>query len=151
MPDSVNCLLQRVSWQAEKLFKARGWLRTMVWCTETEDGRRQMFETACEVERAEITDAQALAVLFAELRADFAADGVVSYAVAFPASATTVLSSSILHLDHEWAELARLIRSPRRRGRATWPNGETKHPRASERTRAAKTLLVFLDGLDKMS
>jgi hypothetical protein len=91
--------VHRASWHAEKLFKARGWLRTMAWVTETGDGRRQMFETACEVARTEISDAQALAALAAELRADLAADGVVRYAVAFPASATTLLSSSILHLD----------------------------------------------------
>jgi hypothetical protein len=59
----LDRLLHRVSWQVEKLFKARGWLRTMVWFTEAKDGRRQMFETACEVERAEITHAQALAAL----------------------------------------------------------------------------------------
>jgi hypothetical protein len=101
MPDPVSRLLQRASWQAEKLFKARGWLRTMVWCTKSADGRRQVFETACEVERTEISDAQALAALCAELRADFAADGVVRYAVAFPASATTLLRPSALHLDIE--------------------------------------------------
>ena len=50
-----------------------------------------MFETACEAERAEISDEHALAALCAELRADFVADGVVKYAVAFPASATTLL------------------------------------------------------------
>jgi hypothetical protein len=60
----------------------------MLWVTEAKDGRRLMFETACEVERAEVSDAQALAALCAELRADFAADGVVRYAVAFPARAT---------------------------------------------------------------
>ena len=60
-----------------------------------------MFETACEVERAEISDDQALAALCAELRADFAADGVVRYAVAFPASATTLLRPSALHLEVE--------------------------------------------------
>jgi hypothetical protein len=60
-----------------------------------------MFETACEVERAEVSDAQALAALCADLRADFAADGVVRYAVVFPASATITLQPSILHLDHE--------------------------------------------------
>jgi hypothetical protein len=94
-------LLQRASWQAEKLFKARGWLRTMVWVTEAKDGRRQMFETACEVARTEISDAQALAALCADLRTEFAGDGVVRYGVAFPASATTLLRPSALHLDVE--------------------------------------------------
>src|SRR4051812_42169191 len=104
MADLVSRLLHRVSWQAEKLFRARGWLRTMVWCTETKSGRRQMFETAGGVERGGISDDEALAALCADLRADFSAEGVVRYAVAFPASATTVLSSSILNLDHERAE-----------------------------------------------
>jgi hypothetical protein len=97
MPDPVSRLLRRASYMAEKLFKARGWLRTIVWITEANDGRRQMFETACEVERTELSDAQALAALCTELRADFAADGVVRYAVAFPASATTLLWPSALH------------------------------------------------------
>jgi hypothetical protein len=51
MPNPVSRLLHHASWQAEKLFKARGWLCTMVWCTETKDGRRQMFEIACEAVR----------------------------------------------------------------------------------------------------
>ena len=101
MANSVSRLLHRVSWQAEKLFKARGALRTMVWCTESEDGRRQMFETQCEAERAEISDNEALAALCAELRVDFAVEGVARYAVAFPASATTLLWPSALHLDVE--------------------------------------------------
>ena len=45
--------------------------------------------------------AEALAALRAEQRADFARDGVVSYAVAFLATETTVLRKSILHLDGE--------------------------------------------------
>jgi hypothetical protein len=94
-------MLRRASWQAEKLFKARGYLRTMIWVTETKDGRRQMFETACEVAREEISDRQALAALCAELRDDFICDGVVRYGVAFPARASTLLSSSILQLDVE--------------------------------------------------
>ena len=52
MPDPVSHLLQRASWFAEKLFKQRGALRTMFWCTETEDGRRQMFESACTTAEA---------------------------------------------------------------------------------------------------
>ena len=86
---------------AEKLFRARAWLRTMLWLTETEEGHRQLFETSCEVEREKIRDDRALAVLRAELQADFAADGVVDYAVAFPARATTMLWPSALHLDIE--------------------------------------------------
>ena len=66
MADLVSRLLHRVSWQAEKLFRARGWLRTMVWCSETKNGRRQLFETACEAERAEISDDEALAALCAD-------------------------------------------------------------------------------------
>jgi hypothetical protein len=68
MPDPIR-LLHCASWQAEKLFKARGWLRTMVWVTEAKDGRRQMFETACEAERTELSDDEALAALCADLRA----------------------------------------------------------------------------------
>jgi hypothetical protein len=110
----LSRLLHRASWQAEKLFKARGWLLTMVWVTEAKDGRRQMFETSCEAERAEISDAQALAALCAELRADFAAEGVVRYAVAFPASATTLLWPFALHLDVERREHDSLCSASRR-------------------------------------
>lgn len=60
-----------------------------------------MFESVCEVERAEISDDEALAALCAELRADFAADRVVRYAVAFPATATMTLWLSALHRDAE--------------------------------------------------
>ena len=49
----------------------------------------------------EISDQQALAALYAELRADFAADGVVRYAVAFPATATITLWPTALHCDLE--------------------------------------------------
>ena len=93
---------------------ARGWLRTMVWVTEAKDGHRQMFETACEVERAEITDAQALAALSADLRTDFAVDGVIRYGVAFPASATTLLWPFALHLDVERREHDSLCSASRR-------------------------------------
>ena len=101
MADLVSRLLHRASWQVEKMFKARGWLSTMVWCTESEDGRREMFETACEAERTEISDNEALAALCAELRADFAAEGVVRYGVAFPATATKTVWPSALHRDAE--------------------------------------------------
>lgn len=46
-------------------------------------------------------DNEALAALRVELRADFLRDGVVRYAVAFPACATQVLRESILHLAGE--------------------------------------------------
>jgi hypothetical protein len=42
-----------------------------------------------------------LAALRAEQRDDFMRDGVVRFAVAFPAYATTVLRQSIFHLDGE--------------------------------------------------
>jgi hypothetical protein len=44
-------------------------------------------------------DTEVLAAL--RLREDFARDGIAQYGVAFPASATTVLRRSILHLDGE--------------------------------------------------
>ena len=49
----------------------------------------------------EISDQQALAALCAELRADFAADNVVRYAVAFPATATITLWATAVHVDIE--------------------------------------------------
>jgi hypothetical protein len=101
--------LHRASWAAEKVFKARGWLRPLVWCAETKDGRRQVFETACEVKRGEISDDQALAALCAELREDFISAGVVRYGVAFPARAATTLRASILHRDAERHDVREVV------------------------------------------
>ena len=76
--------LQRASWQAEKLFKARGWLRTMVWCTETAEGHRQMFEPGVRWSGRMSLMPRHWPCCVLELRAGFAAGGVVRYAVALP-------------------------------------------------------------------
>ena len=47
---------------------------------------------------------------------------------------------------------AQSFNHPRRGGRAAWADPETKHPRSFRpNEREVETLLVFLDGLDKMS
>jgi hypothetical protein len=94
-------MLRRVSWHAERLFKHRGHFRVFLWLTEDAQGHRQMFETACQVSRAEVTDTEALAALRDELADDLRRDGVVAYACAFAASATSVLWPSVLHLKAE--------------------------------------------------
>jgi hypothetical protein len=96
---AVLSLLHRASWVAEKTFKARGPKPPFMWCTETQSGKRQVFSTSCTVERPDVSDSQALAALCEELAADFAADGVVRYAVAFPARATITLRESVMHRD----------------------------------------------------
>jgi hypothetical protein len=99
-------MLRRASFHAEKVFRARGSLRSMLWLTETQDGRQQMFECECMAERDEASDDEVLNMLCAELRADFADDHVTAYAVAYAATATTALRKSILHLDCEEYERA---------------------------------------------
>jgi hypothetical protein len=93
-------LLHALSWRAEKLFRQRGHLHGYVWLTEDVFGKRQWFETDCEA-YPDIADGAALAALRTELREDFKHDGIVRYGVAFPATATTVMRQSILHLNGE--------------------------------------------------
>jgi hypothetical protein len=94
-------LLHALSWRVEKMHRQRGHLRGYIWVAENEQGDRQWFETECEADPRKVSDAEGLAALRAELREDFARDGVVRYAVAFPARATTVIRQSILHLAGE--------------------------------------------------
>jgi hypothetical protein len=77
-------LLRSCSWAAEKLFRRHGSFRAMVWLTESMDGRRERFETQC-CGPLELPDDMLLWALVAELREDFARDGVVRFALAFPA------------------------------------------------------------------
>src|SRR5262245_15715340 len=81
-------LLRSCNWQVEKLLNRRGEFKTMVWLTETSDGRRECFETACGATQAQATQEEVLAALAIELRADFERDGVVRFATAYPAHAT---------------------------------------------------------------
>ena len=85
-------LLHRCSWQAEKLFKQRGHFRSMLWLTECSDGRRERSETDCGVSPEDASDLEVLTALVAEMRADFARDGVVRFAVAYPARAHGILN-----------------------------------------------------------
>jgi hypothetical protein len=77
-------LLHRCSWQAEKLLKQRGAFHVLLWLAEYADGRRERFETDCTGAPDEASDAEVLTVLAAEMRTEFAADGVVRFAVAYP-------------------------------------------------------------------
>jgi hypothetical protein len=64
-----------------------------------------MFDTPCLVDRPDVSDDQALAALCEELREEFAAAGVVRYAVAYPARATITLQASPLHRDRRTCEV----------------------------------------------
>ena len=94
-------VLSSCSWAAEKLLKQRGHFRTFVWLTETRDGVRRSFETSCEVERLDVSDADALRALADEMRMDFERDDITAFAVAFPASMLQQMAPSILHLKPE--------------------------------------------------
>jgi hypothetical protein len=59
------------------------------WLTQSIDGARQRFETACEVAPDEVDDATALAALRGELSADFARARIVRFAAAFAGRVTT--------------------------------------------------------------
>ena len=85
-------LLHRCSWQAEKLFRQRGSFRSMLWLTEMSDGHRERFETDCGASPEDASDLEVLTALVAEMRADFARDGVVRFAVAYPARAHGILN-----------------------------------------------------------
>ena len=56
MISALENLLYPIGQRAEKLFDARGGLRTQLWLTETATGAREYFETACEIDRDEKMD-----------------------------------------------------------------------------------------------
>jgi hypothetical protein len=84
-----EALLRRASWQAEKICRQRGDFTTVLWLTETADGRRERFETGCDAP-IEISDAAALDALVDELRSDFARDKVVRFGIAYAGFALTI-------------------------------------------------------------
>ena len=81
-------LLHRCSWTAEKLLKRRGSFRTVLWLAELADGQREQIETGCDAP-PEATDGEVLDVLADEMRADFAHDRVIRFAVGFAGTAIT--------------------------------------------------------------
>lgn len=89
----VEDLLRRAVYLADKLFRQRRDLRTMIWLTISADRRFSQFETSCSAPD-EIDDGAALAALRAELTADFARDGVVAYGVAYSGKVTYIVSGS---------------------------------------------------------
>ena len=58
-------LLRRCSWRADRLFKARGSLTTVLWVVERNDGR-EWIETECDAPLEEATDDEVLVTLAAE-------------------------------------------------------------------------------------
>jgi hypothetical protein len=87
----VDDLLRSISWHAEKLFRRRGNLASVLWQTEDAAGHRQLFETGCDAPESVASDAQVLVALAAEMRADFAKTGVTRFAVAYLAKRVTVI------------------------------------------------------------
>jgi hypothetical protein len=87
----VDDLLRSISWHAEKRFRRHGTFASVLWLTEDAAGRRQLFETGCHAPESVATDAQVVAALAAEMRADFAKTGVTRFAVAYLARRVTVI------------------------------------------------------------
>jgi hypothetical protein len=85
----VEALLRRASYYAEKLLKRRGNFNSVLWLSEHADGRREMRETWCDNAPTEASDAEILAHLADEMRAEFAAGGVTRFAVAYLANRVT--------------------------------------------------------------
>jgi hypothetical protein len=75
-------LLHRASWAAEKRIKQRGVLAAMLWITQDANGKSTIFETEADAPD-DISDAQLLEALTAELREDFRRDHVIRFAVAY--------------------------------------------------------------------
>jgi hypothetical protein len=123
-------LLRRVSWQAEKLVKARGALSTYVVITENEHGHSETTEQICDNAPAAATDDEALDALRCQLRIDFARDSVRAYAIAFLSQFVEVMAPSILHYEPSEqrcrAVVALEAHDPRGRARA---HSQRNHPR----------------------
>jgi hypothetical protein len=84
-------LLRSASWRADKLLKRRGHFNTVLWLTEDANGRGQWFESPCVNAPDAATDAELLTALAADTGLEFAAKGVVRFAVAYLANRVTVI------------------------------------------------------------
>jgi hypothetical protein len=78
----TDSLLKSACWHTEKRFRRHGNFPSVLWLTEDATGHRQLFETGCVATEQAATDAQLLAALAEEMRADFAQAGVVRFCVA---------------------------------------------------------------------
>ena len=88
---ATNDLLRSASWHAEKEFRRRGRLDTVVWVSEDANGNRDKFSTPCVNAPDAATDAELLTGLAAEIGLEFAQKGVVRFAVAYLAKRVTVI------------------------------------------------------------
>jgi hypothetical protein len=89
--DLTDSLLKSCSFRAEKLLKARGSFNTVLWLAQYPDGHREWFETNCAFAPDAATDAEVLTGLAADTGLDFAATGVVRFAVAYLGNRVTVI------------------------------------------------------------
>jgi hypothetical protein len=94
-------LIYALSWRVTRVYRQRGGLSSYVWLTQNGSGLRTWIETEWMETDPGSSDSEALTILRAEMRAEFADADVVRYAVAFPARATMLLRKSILHLTAE--------------------------------------------------
>jgi hypothetical protein len=93
----VRDLIDVLSWHAGEQWRV-GKFRSYLWATENAHGERVFFETPSSPPDR-VSDARVLAALRAETRAYFQDDGVVRYAVCFPAIAHVVTRLTVLHVD----------------------------------------------------
>jgi hypothetical protein len=87
----TDSLLKSACWHTEKRFRRHGNFPSVLWLTEDATGHRQLFETGCVATEQAATDAQLLAALAEEMRADFAQAGVVRFCVAYLGNRVTVI------------------------------------------------------------
>jgi hypothetical protein len=83
---SLSELLERCSRRAGEAFH-RDLLRAMVWLAQNADGELEAFDQPCSAPHT-ISDRAVLEILCAEMRAEFAYDDVVTYAVAYVGTVT---------------------------------------------------------------
>jgi hypothetical protein len=80
IPPTIR-ILHRAAWAAEKRIKLRVPFH-MLWLVQDVAGRQEQFVTTCHAPD-EVSDAQLLTALCDELRADFVANDITRFAVAF--------------------------------------------------------------------
>jgi hypothetical protein len=89
MNAQLLALLRQLNWRADKLLRQRGKFDTVIWLTLDARYRREWFEAKCRAAPSSVTDAELFDDLTADLKQDFAADGVTAFAIAYAANRVT--------------------------------------------------------------
>ena len=88
-------LLRRCSYHAEKRLRKYGQIYGVLWLTQTETGRRELFETQVDGDApSDASNTALLAKLVGEMRDDFIRNGVTAFACAYSAKRKTTLRTT---------------------------------------------------------